>query len=121
MQVSWYKDSNLLSQSESVNFRTEGSRHTLILRSAAELPTGYSLTSLPMFFSSIHTGFDFGNYSCVAENSIGTFKYVNRKIYKIYINLFFIKLGSILKYTEDPLYRSSDQNPTLTKTGWVDY
>ena len=26
-------------------------------------------------FSSIHTGFDFGNYSCVAENSIGTFKY----------------------------------------------
>jgi len=53
--VSWYKDSNLLSQSESVSFRTEESRHTLIL-------------------SSIHTGFDFGNYSCVAENSIGTFK-----------------------------------------------
>merc|ERR1719225_1975728 len=52
--VSWYKDSNLLSQSESVSFRTEESRHTLIL--------------------SIHTGFDFGNYSCVAENSIGTFK-----------------------------------------------
>ena len=30
--VSWYKDSNLLSQSESVSFRTEESRHTLILR-----------------------------------------------------------------------------------------
>ena len=30
---------------------------------------------LLIFFSSIHTGFDFGNYSCVAENSIGTFKY----------------------------------------------
>jgi len=53
--VSWYKDSNLLSESETVRFRTEESRHTLIL-------------------SSIHTGFDFGNYSCVAENSIGTFK-----------------------------------------------
>ena len=29
---------------------------------------------LTMCFSSVHTGFDFGNYSCVAENSIGTFK-----------------------------------------------
>ena len=120
MQVSWYKDSNLLSESESVKFRTEESRHTLILRSGANLNTDYNLTSIPMFFSSIHTGFDFGNYSCVAENSIGTFKYVNWKIYQIYINLFFfIKLGSILKYTEDPLYRSSGQSPTLTKTGWV--
>lgn len=53
--VSWYKDSNLLSESETVRFKTEEGRHTLIL-------------------SSIHTGFDFGNYSCVAENSIGTFK-----------------------------------------------
>jgi len=53
--VSWYKDSNLLRESDTVRFRTEQSRHTLIL-------------------SSIHTGFDFGNYSCVAENSIGTFK-----------------------------------------------
>ena len=30
--VSWYKDSNLLSESESVTFKTEESRHTLILR-----------------------------------------------------------------------------------------
>ena len=31
-QVFWYKDSNLLSESESVKFKTEESRHTLILR-----------------------------------------------------------------------------------------
>ena len=31
-EVSWYKDSNLLYQSESVSFRTEANRHTLILR-----------------------------------------------------------------------------------------
>ena len=30
--VTWYKDSNLLTRSESVDFRTEASRHTLILR-----------------------------------------------------------------------------------------
>ena len=30
--VSWYKDSNLLSESETVRFRTEEGRHTLILR-----------------------------------------------------------------------------------------
>ena len=30
--VSWYKDSNLLSESETVRFKTEQSRHTLILR-----------------------------------------------------------------------------------------
>lgn len=53
--VSWYKDSNLLIESDTVRFKNEENRHTLIL-------------------SSIHTGFDFGNYSCVAENSIGTFK-----------------------------------------------
>ena len=88
-QVSWYKDSNLLSQSESVRFQTEANRHTLILRLRSHLTTVSSLTSIPLFFSSIHTGFDFGNYSCVAENSIGTFKYVNGKIHKIYIKLFF--------------------------------
>jgi len=55
LQVSWYKENNLLlSQTESVRFQRERDRHTLIL--------------------SIHSGMDFGNYSCVAENSIGTFK-----------------------------------------------
>ena len=32
LQVSWYKDSNLLRESDTVRFRTEQSRHTLILR-----------------------------------------------------------------------------------------
>lgn len=53
--VSWYRDSNLLSETDTTSFQTQENRHTLILRS-------------------IRTGMDFGNYSCVAENSLGTFK-----------------------------------------------
>jgi len=53
--VSWYRDSNLLSQTGTTSFSREDNRHTLILRS-------------------IRSGTDFGNYSCVASNSLGTFK-----------------------------------------------
>jgi len=54
-RVTWYRDSNLLSESDKTSFLSEENRHTLILRS-------------------IRSGVDFGNYSCVAENSLGTFK-----------------------------------------------
>jgi len=53
--VRWYRDSNLLAETDTVSFQTQQNRHTLILRS-------------------IRSGLDFGNYSCVAENSLGTFK-----------------------------------------------
>ncbi|XP_023341591.1 lachesin isoform X2 [Eurytemora carolleeae] len=52
--VRWYKETSLLSESSSVSFANSNDRHTLIL--------------------SIRSGLDFGNYSCVAENSMGTFK-----------------------------------------------
>jgi len=54
-RITWYRDSNLLSESDKTSFLSEENRHTLILRN-------------------IRSGVDFGNYSCVAENSLGTFK-----------------------------------------------
>jgi len=54
--VRWYKETTLLSESSSVIFSTsDADRYTLVLRS-------------------VRSGMDFGNYSCVAENSMGTFK-----------------------------------------------
>jgi hypothetical protein len=53
-EVTWYRDSNLLSKTDTTSFQSEENRHTLIL--------------------SIRSGTDFGNYSCVASNSLGTFK-----------------------------------------------
>jgi len=49
--VSWYKDTMLLDPSQNKKMESEGSKHTLVVNSLA-------IT-------------DFGNYSCVAENSIG--------------------------------------------------
>ena len=54
-QVRWLKDSHVLRPTESIRMTSRGNRHTLIL-------------------SSIRSGMDFGNYSCVAENQLGTFK-----------------------------------------------
>ena len=53
--VSWYRDNRLLSPSDSARFHSEGHRHSLILRTD-------------------RSGQDFGNYSCVARNSLGTYK-----------------------------------------------
>jgi len=53
--VRWYKNSMLLEETNTVRMEDRSNRHTLIL-------------------SSIRSGMDFGNYSCVAENSLGTFK-----------------------------------------------
>ena len=69
-----------------------------------------------ILFSSIHTGFDFGNYSCVAENSIGTFKYAIQ-FENARSKIDFVKLGNILKYTGDRRYQSSGLNPILTMIG----
>ena len=49
--ASWYKDTMLLDHSENKKMESEGSKHTLVVNSLA-------ITY-------------FGNYSCVAENSIG--------------------------------------------------
>ena len=54
-QVRWYKNSMLLEETNTVRMESRSNRHTLVL-------------------SSIRSGLDFGNYSCVAENSLGTFK-----------------------------------------------
>ena len=54
-QVRWYKNSMLLEPTDTIRMTSRANRHTLIL-------------------SSIRSGMDFGNYSCVAENSLGTFK-----------------------------------------------
>ena len=54
-QVRWYKDNIVLDPTDTIRMASRGNRHTLIL-------------------SSIRAGMDFGNYSCVAENSLGTFK-----------------------------------------------
>lgn len=53
--VRWYKNSMLLEETNTVRMESRSNRHTLIL-------------------SSIRSGLDFGNYSCVAENTLGTFK-----------------------------------------------
>jgi hypothetical protein len=53
--VRWYKNSMLLEETDTIRMTRRNNRHTLIL-------------------SSIKSGEDFGNYSCVAENSLGTFK-----------------------------------------------
>ena len=55
LQVRWYKDSMLLEETDTIRMTSRSNRHTLIL-------------------SSIKSGQDFGNYSCVAENTLGTFK-----------------------------------------------
>jgi hypothetical protein len=55
LQVRWYKNSMLLEETNTVRMEGRSNRHTLVL-------------------SSIRSGLDFGNYSCVAENSLGTFK-----------------------------------------------
>jgi len=55
LQVHWLKEGRLLRQTDTVRMTHRGDRHTLIL-------------------SSIRSGLDFGNYSCVAENNLGTFK-----------------------------------------------
>ena len=57
LQVRWYKDSMLLEETDTIRMTSRSNRHTLIL-------------------SSIKSGQDFGNYSCVAENTLGTFKWV---------------------------------------------
>jgi hypothetical protein len=44
-----------LEETNTVRMEGRSNRHTLVL-------------------SSIRSGLDFGNYSCVAENSLGTFK-----------------------------------------------
>ena len=69
-----------------------------------------------IFSSSIHTGFDFGNYSCVAENSIGTFKYAP-EFENGSCKIDFKILGNILKCTVDRLFQSSALNPTLIMIG----
>jgi len=53
--VRWYKNSMLLEETSTLRMEDRSNRHTLIL-------------------SSIRSGLDFGNYSCVAENSLGTFR-----------------------------------------------
>lgn len=53
--VRWYKDSMLLEETDTIRMTSRSNRHTLVL-------------------SSIKSGQDFGNYSCVAENTLGTFK-----------------------------------------------
>ena len=68
------------------------------------------------YFSSIHTGFDFGNYSCVAENSIGTFKYA-AEFENASCEIDFVNLGNILKCTVDLLFQSSGLNPILIMIG----
>jgi hypothetical protein len=55
LQVRWYKNSLLLEETDSIRMSSRSNRHTLIL-------------------NSVRSGLDFGNYSCVAENSLGTFK-----------------------------------------------
>ena len=115
--VSWYKDSNLLSESETVRFKTEEGRHTLILRWARRKGGTLSEQKYELeYFSSIHTGFDFGNYSCVAENSIGTFKYA-AEFENASCEIDFVNLGNILKCTVDLLFQSSGLNPILIMIG----
>ena len=50
-QVKWYKDTMLLDQNNHRRMSSYGSRHLLILSNVRET--------------------DFGNYSCVADNSLG--------------------------------------------------
>ncbi|XP_059095513.1 protein amalgam-like [Tigriopus californicus] len=54
-KVRWYKNSMLLDPTDTIRMTSRANRYTLIL-------------------NSIRSGMDFGNYSCVAENSLGTFK-----------------------------------------------
>ena len=55
LQVKWYKSNILLAETNTLRIESRSNRHTLVL-------------------SSIRSGHDFGNYSCVAENSLGTFR-----------------------------------------------
>ena len=51
-KVKWYKDTMLLDPNNNRHMETYGNRHVLILRHVSET--------------------DFGNYSCSADNSLGT-------------------------------------------------
>ena len=55
LQVKWFKNGMLLEPTDSIRMSSRSNRHTLIL-------------------NSIRSDMDFANYSCVAENSLGTFK-----------------------------------------------
>ncbi len=50
-QVKWYKDTMLLDPNNHRHMESFGNKHVLVLRSVGET--------------------DFGNYSCVAQNSLG--------------------------------------------------
>ena len=50
--MKWYKDTMLLDPNNNRHMETYGNRHVLILRHVSET--------------------DFGNYSCSADNSLGT-------------------------------------------------
>lgn len=54
LQILWYQDSFQLDQTERRTMETRGNKHTLTIRNVQSS--------------------DFGNYSCVAENSLGRAK-----------------------------------------------
>jgi hypothetical protein len=68
-QVLWYQDSFLLDPSERRSMETRGAKHTLNIRGVQSS--------------------DFGNYSCVADNSLGRAKKYMELSGNIFLLFFF--------------------------------